>query len=232
MPECLILPLRPLSPYFPPFSPPPHVQVWFPQDWASILGATGQPALMSFTSMLQLSPQLLFAGAQAAFPFFNTAGLAMGGSTIDMPSGNVYSGDPFVEAEILTLNNSYSYGDYSYRYSNDGHRDAQVELLRLAAADGPPIIWIEGLELIETLEYSPFADDSAVAYDTIDGFIPISSTTYQLCSIPESMQGTLHRFLDDRNYSIAMDFTQLNCFASSGSLDTNIASNLSQVNVH
>ena len=205
------------------------MQVWFPQNWATVLDTTGQPALVSFASLLQQSPELLFAGTQASFPFFNTDGLVMAGSAVEMPGGGYI--DYYYAAEFLTLNNSYSYGDYGYGYTDYSYNGAQMELLRLTAAKGPPAISLEGWAFIETLEYSPFVDDGATAYDAVDGFIPITSATYRLCSVPDSMQGSLQRYWDVYDYHYDMDFTQLDCFATSSTLDTNMAGNLSQVNV-
>ena len=196
-----------------------------------MIGTTGQPALLSFSNMVQQSPQLLFSGAQAAFPFLNAEGLLIVGSAVEMPPGDSSREYSHYEFEVLTLNSDQSYGDYYSSYYSDagGYAAAQMEMLSLAAANGPPVVWIEGWPFMETLEYSPWVDDGAVAYDAVDGFIPITSTTYQLCSIPESMQAGLHTYMDAYDYNYPLAFTQLDCFKVSSSLDTYIAGNLSQV---
>lgn len=117
----------------------------------------------------------------------------------------------------------------SYYYHGDYGAEAVAALDQLFSVKAPASVWINGRPYIEILEYTKFIDDGASAYDAVDGFITVTSLTYQLCSIPNEMQRSLQSIWDDSSSDIQLDASQLRCFKTVTSLNTNIAGNLTQV---
>ena len=147
------------------------------------------------------------------------------GANVDLPSGTYLEyGTASSIVSIDGLGGAY-YGYYSGDYGGDAA--AQLALLRNSKA--PASVWTNGWPYVQQLEYTKYIDDGATAYDAVDGFIPITSITYQLCSIPTDLQDYLQTsWLMDDYSSVELDITRLSCKATN-SLNSYSAGNLSQV---
>ena len=205
--HLLQAPARPLPPSPPPPHPPPPpppatlttaakllVIVWFPPG--NEIG-TGQTSLQSFVTTLQY-PALVF-------PSFNTEGLTVEdivvlGDDLDVSSAYVLSFD-------TSGFDSVYYNDY-YNYEDD----SIAHLTELERSNTPASVWVIGGAYVQILEYSSFFDDGVMAYDLVDGFVSVTSTTYRLCSIPSSMQEYLQEswteYTNDEYSNVEIDVTQ------------------------
>ena len=127
--------------------------------------------------------------------------------------------------------------------SNDAsYASAAAQLSLLAKSNIPASITLLGQAYIQILEYTSYFDAGVTAYDPVDGFLPVTSTTYQLCSISPAMQAYLQSSWDSYNSSstytsnvdtsIVLDLTQLTCrLPTPGGVRSDRAGSLSEVSL-